>query len=174
MAFTSSFTVHVPCARHYTCLLSLAVFPFCTPQTEVALCAAEPTFACAVRPQGQPHICKSGLTLWNLHLHQRTTPLLFPANSLIFPLAHDAVMFSNLIPPWHRLHPPLPSVTRWSHVQCINASAAPHPYCLYHWVSIHIWNCLWCLLFIDHHCHKGWCESAQPMSTLKVKCRPKT
>lgn len=87
MAFISSFTVHVPCARHHTCLLSLAAFPFCTPQTEVALRAAETTFALSMKPQGHPHICKSGLTLWNFSFHQHTNPLLFPANSFIFPLA---------------------------------------------------------------------------------------
>uniref|UniRef100_A0A8C0FN70 Myc box-dependent-interacting protein 1 n=1 Tax=Bubo bubo TaxID=30461 RepID=A0A8C0FN70_BUBBB len=55
----SSCTVHVPvpslCAY-------LSPFPFCTPQTTVAPCAAEPTFASSVKPQGQPDVHKSGLS----------------------------------------------------------------------------------------------------------------
>lgn len=162
----------------HTCLLSLAAFPFCTPQTKVAPCAAEPTFTPPVKPQGQPHVCKSGLALWNLCLHQCTIPLPFPANSLIFPLAWYCDILLKLNPIVASSSPStaqyfLNSTSCWSCVRCINVSAAPCPYYLYHWVYVHVWNYLWCLLFIDHRCQKGWCEIAQPVSTLKVKCRLK-
>lgn len=41
-------------------------------------------------------------------------------------------------------------------------------------LDIYTSGIVWCLLFIDYHCQKGWCELAHPVSTLEFNCRPKT
>lgn len=86
---------------------------------------------------------------------------------------------SHLIPLWHHPHAPQHSISWTLYILLVSCAMQISQLPLIVTACTiryrHIWNCLWCLLFIDRCCQTGWCELAHPVSTtLEVNCRPKT
>lgn len=141
-------------------LLSFTASPSCTLQTKVALCAAGPTYAPCMKPQGQPCVCKSvwhSKTYHSSSAHAHCLSLL-THSSLPW---HNAVTFTSCLTP---VASSSFSTTHFLTSLCAVVSCAMHKYLSYHKYIIItactiryvlIWNCLWCLLFIDHHSQKG-------------------